>query len=348
MTSDVGELSWEDWEDETKKDVATPSAKTFEEEVESVVSNNRSFLSYSGQNLSALVPINSDSLVEINLSHNLLEGAVELTLLSNIPSLQKLDLSYNKIDSGEFLIEANFPELKVLNLSHNKITSITFLGSVNFPLLEELYLNNNYINDNVDVLINNFGYPLFSEIKIIDLSNNMIPPKFGKVYNRAILYYLRKDFHVSVNSDMPLYPSDEHDEMELRATLPRKIDIEAIRKEEKEHEEKKELAKSDPIIGKCSNLEDPIVGDDLTSESSVIMIKIDEHTIECMLRSSWESMIQTLHEQYYITLPISRIKIDKPRNDYSLLEHDTWEITGQSGLGRDYKIIRPIPRERLL
>ncbi|KAK9369976.1 hypothetical protein V1509DRAFT_618129 [Lipomyces kononenkoae] len=118
----------------------------------------------------------ADVLRSLNLSHNNLgEDAFKYSVA--LPSLLDINLSCNLI-SSLIMFVANFKlqNLQKLDLSFNKIRHVPLSLVVSFPTLEELNLHENKVSE-IDA-------QAFKGLEKIDLSNNSIrylPPELGKI-----------------------------------------------------------------------------------------------------------------------------------------------------------------------
>ncbi|KAK9389949.1 hypothetical protein V1515DRAFT_636653 [Lipomyces mesembrius] len=118
----------------------------------------------------------ADALRSINLSHNNLEEDAFASAIS-LRSLSELNLSCNSINSLIVFV-ANFqlPSLQKLDLSFNKVHHVPLNLVMAFSTLEELNLHENKISE-IDA-------DAFKGLEKIDLSNNSIrylPPELGKI-----------------------------------------------------------------------------------------------------------------------------------------------------------------------
>lgn len=107
----------------------------------------------------------------INLSYNNISAIEPRAFIDLAESLEKIDLSYNKIDSsilrsdvfeGKYDATTYEPmkNLKVLKLSSNELHNLDSVIFQHLPALEELYLNDNpfqKINKNTEVAFANIG-----------------------------------------------------------------------------------------------------------------------------------------------------------------------------------------------
>lgn len=148
------------------------------------------------------------TLVEINLSRNMIERIDNLSSVNNLkwPLLTHIDISHNKLKSLELDLE--FPVLREVHMSHNFFKQIppSFLK----PKLFSIVATDNCISDNdgfdlshmenlvdVDLSTNNLKFVpcVHSNLKRLGLSQNKIQT-IDKLYPEN--YYLRDDFRSSL------------------------------------------------------------------------------------------------------------------------------------------------------
>ena len=108
-----------------------------------------------------LVFQNKDSLNDFKLL-NIITTSINNNLLY-------LDLSYNKIQNINELINIQLPNLLKLNLNDNQITDINILSKLTYMNLENIDLSRNKISD-----ISCFSDVLFKKLKILILDSNLI------------------------------------------------------------------------------------------------------------------------------------------------------------------------------
>ncbi|XVF09006.1 hypothetical protein REPUB_Repub07fG0053300 [Reevesia pubescens] len=182
-------------------------------------------LDLSGNTIGGVIPDDLNrcsSLVHLNLSHNILEGEMNLTGLS---SLEKLDLSTNRIEGD---IELNFPaickRLIVANLSTNNFTgriddkcfdecwnlqyldlsSNNFVGSIwsGFARLVEYSVSENLVSGTLpgSMFTNNCS------LQVLDLSENNfqgeLPGEISNCKNLAVLNIWGNNFTGPIPSEM--------------------------------------------------------------------------------------------------------------------------------------------------
>ena len=108
-----------------------------------------------------LVFQNKDSLNDFKLL-NIITTSINNNLLY-------LDLSFNKIQNINELINIQLPNLLKLNLNDNQITDINILSKLTYMNLENIDLSRNKISD-----ISCFSDVLFKKLKILILDSNLI------------------------------------------------------------------------------------------------------------------------------------------------------------------------------
>ena len=141
------------------------------------------------------------NLIELHLSHNLLNGSLSRNTFFNMVSdsaddknsnLEILDLSFNNFEKIESQALVKFSKLKTLKLKHNKIEVIHPLGFQGLNGLQKLELSNNEILDLPNALFKNL-----STLDTLDLSYNhlqSINKSFTQgLYQLSTLYLANND-----------------------------------------------------------------------------------------------------------------------------------------------------------
>ena len=105
-------------------------------------------------------------LLELTLSNNQFNN---FTMFGYMPMLAKVDLSFNKLDSFQYLskIQMPLPNVEILNISHNSLTSLLGLPQIHLRSLRILNLSHNMLN-RVDYL------ECLQNLREIDLSHNKL------------------------------------------------------------------------------------------------------------------------------------------------------------------------------
>ena len=120
-----------------------------------------SLIKFNFLNKLKLVFQNKDSLNELGIL-NIIASSINNNILF-------LDLSFNKIQNINELINIHLPNLLKLNLNDNQITDINILSKLTYFNLEEIDLSNNKISD-----ISCFSEVPFKKLKILILDSNLI------------------------------------------------------------------------------------------------------------------------------------------------------------------------------
>ena len=141
------------------------------------------------------------NLIELHLSHNLLNGSLSRNTFFNVvldsaddknSNLEILDLSFNNFEKIESQALVKFSKLKTLKLKHNKIEVIHPLGFQGLNGLQKLELSNNEILDLPNALFKNL-----STLDTLDLSYNhlqSINKSFTQgLYQLSTLYLANND-----------------------------------------------------------------------------------------------------------------------------------------------------------
>ena len=141
--------------------------------------DNLEILDLSNNKIIIIDPLENSSfkrLRVINFGGNRIQN-IDVFKRIKFDKLEKLNLRKNKINNIDALKLGNFNELTELNLEGNKIKKIddSFNTTYNFKKLENLNLAKNQI-ENISELIAKVNYSdLFSHLKKLNLSNNIIP-----------------------------------------------------------------------------------------------------------------------------------------------------------------------------
>ncbi len=141
--------------------------------------DNLEILDLSNNKIIIIDPLENSSfkrLRVINFGGNRIQN-IDVFKRIKFDKLEKLNLRKNKINDIDALKLGNFNELTELNLEINKIKKIddSFNTTYNFKKLENLNLAKNQI-ENISELIAKVNYSdLFSHLKKLNLSNNIIP-----------------------------------------------------------------------------------------------------------------------------------------------------------------------------
>ena len=167
---------------------------------------NLKILDLSSNRIIVIEPLENSSfkrLRVINFGGNRIQN-IDVFKRIKFDKLEKLNLRKNKINDIDALKLGNFNELTELNLEINKIKKIddSFNTTYNFKKLENLNLAKNQI-ENISELIAKVDYSdLFSHLKKLNLSNNIIPDDQLK----NLINYAKNNYP---DDELIMYPQKE-------------------------------------------------------------------------------------------------------------------------------------------
>lgn len=117
----------------------------------------------------------ANSVVEIDLSHNLLKSQDLLPTALYLPSLKVLNLSHTGLTDVEcLLMKLSAPSLEILDISNNRLTGKLPLFKEIFPSLLHLFVADNRFES--------LAYESVNGLRSLDITNNDInslPPRIG-------------------------------------------------------------------------------------------------------------------------------------------------------------------------
>ncbi|RCV11725.1 hypothetical protein SETIT_2G209400v2 [Setaria italica] len=144
-------------------------------------------LDVSSNHFTGVIPDVATSILTLNLSRNQLGGKLPGGLISNMPQVQTIDLSWNNFTGAIVAGLADCVELTVLDLSHNSLSGFLPSSLGNLQSLENLDVSNNSLTGEIQSLAK------CTKLRYLNLSYNDftgVVPTAGPFSNFTILSFL--------------------------------------------------------------------------------------------------------------------------------------------------------------
>jgi Leucine-rich repeat (LRR) protein len=144
-------------------------------------------LDVSSNHFTGMIPDVATSILTLNLSRNQLGGKLPGGLISNMPQVQTIDLSWNNFTGAIIAGQADCLDLKVLDLSHNSLSGVLPSSLGNLQSLENLDVSNNSLTGEIQSLAK------CTKLRHLNLSYNDftgVVPTAGPFSNFTILSFL--------------------------------------------------------------------------------------------------------------------------------------------------------------
>ncbi|CAL5074257.1 unnamed protein product [Urochloa decumbens] len=144
-------------------------------------------LDVSSNHFTGVIPDVATSILTLNLSRNQLGGNLPAGLISNMPQVQTIDLSWNNFTGAIVAGLADCVELTVLDLSHNSLSSDLPSSLGNLQSLENLDVSSNSLTGDIQSLAK------CAKLRYLNLSYNDftgVVPTTGPFSNFTALSFL--------------------------------------------------------------------------------------------------------------------------------------------------------------